>query len=90
MGLLMHLSIQAFCVVLCFTSWVQGITEPTHFYTYGLEDGDEELPRSEAGGSRTITLPIQFVLFGTCMNALWVSLSGGCQLLCHNWQSSNL
>ena len=73
MGLFTHLTFQAFCAVLCITSWVEGITELSHFYPYGLEDGDVELPRNDDGGSRTIPLPIQFVLFGTCMNALWVS-----------------
>ena len=90
MGLFMHPSIQALCLVLCITSRAQGITDPSHFYPYGLEDGDEELPTSDDGGSGTIPLPIQFVLFGTCMNALWVSLNGGCQLLCHNRQSNKL
>ena len=90
MSLLVHPSIQALCAVLGIMSWVEGITEPSHFYPYGPANGDEELPRSDHGGSRTIPLPIQFVLFGTCMNALWVSLNGGCQLLCRNWQSSNL
>ena len=87
MRLLMHLSILAFCVVLCITLWVQSITESSYFYPYGLDDGDVELPRNDDGGSPKIPLPIQFVLFGTCMNALWVSIN---QLLFHNWQSNNL
>ena len=90
MGLLMHPSIEALCAVLCITSCVQGITEPSHFYPYGLEDGDVELPTNDDGGSSVIPLPIQFVLFGTCMNALWVSLNRRSQLLCHNWERNNL
>ena len=90
MGLVMHPSFQAFCAVLCFMSRVQGKTDPPHFYPYGLEYGDEELPKNEYWGSRTIPLPIQFVLFGTCMNALWVSLNGGCQPLCHNRHNKQL
>ena len=73
MGLFMHPTFQAFCAVLCITSWVEGITELSHFYPYGLENGGEELPTSDDGGSRTIPLSIQFGLFGTCMNTLWVS-----------------
>ena len=73
MGLLMRPSIQAIYAVLCMTSWVQSIMEPSHFYPYGPEVGDAELPPSEYGGSPTIPLPTQFVLFGACMNAVWVS-----------------
>ncbi|KAK2165732.1 hypothetical protein NP493_1353g00002 [Ridgeia piscesae] len=72
----MRPSIQAIYAVLCMTSWVQSITEPSHFYPYGPEVGDAELPPSEYGGSPTIPLPTQFVLFGACMNAVWVNTKG--------------
>ena len=90
MGLLMRPVCQVICAVLCMTSWVQSIPEPSHFYPYGPEDGDAELPPSDHGGSPTIPLPTQFVVFGTCMNALWVSSKEGASSSAQNWQSNNL
>ena len=90
MGLLTHPLIQAICAVLYMTSLVQGVTEPSHFYPYGPEDGDAELPQSEDGPSPTIKLPTQFVVFGTCMNALWVSSKDGTSSSAQNWQNNNM